>query len=259
MASGIDDAELLARQRASQAAYYRLLGDGHPDSFVAEPLPGLQATVAPISPDRSLPNAVVYEDPDLVLQAHEQLVALYAGAGVRAWTVWVRPGDDALVSELEARGHAVDGTPAIMGAPIAELDVDPRVELDLDPQPTWRAVGELNDAAYGVSPGSLRDPLAGLPPDCATVLVARSGGEPVACAVFETTGGDCEAAFVATLPAARGQGLCGELMREGLRRGRDAGATSATLEGSPMGQPVYERLGYRILGRMRMLELRSAP
>ena len=35
------------------------------------------------------------------------------------------------------------------------------------------------------------------------------------------------------------------------------GAQSATLEGSPMGQPVYAHIGYRELGRMRMLELRK--
>lgn len=258
MAPGMSDVELLERQRASQAAYYRLLGTGHRDSFVARPAEGVQATVAPVSPDRSLPNAVVYKDPQAVLAVHGDLAALYADAGVRAWTIWVRPGDDRLVAELEARGHVIDGTPAIMGAPIDELDLEPCVTLDLDPAPTWRVVGELNDAAYGLTPGSLSEPLAGLDSDHATLLVARSGGTPVACAVFGTTRGDCEAGFVATLPAARGQGLCGELMREGLRRGRDAGATSATLEGSPTGQPVYERLGYRILGRMRMLELRAA-
>ena len=46
-------------------------------------------------------------------------------------------------------------------------------------------------------------------------------------------------------------------MREGLRRARDAGAQSATLEASPMGYPIYERIGYRTLGRLRMLELRK--
>jgi hypothetical protein len=252
------DEQLLGRQRASQHAYYRLIAGGHPDSFVATPRPGVQATVVPVSPERSLPNAVLYTEPEAVLDAYDELAALYADVGVNAWTVWVRPGDDALAAELERRGHKIDGTPAIMGAPLDELDLERRVELDLEPEPRWRVLGELNDSAYGVPPGSLSEPLAGIPPGDYTMLVARLDGMPVACAVFETVGGDCEAGFVATLPAARGRGLCGELMREGLRRARDAGATSATLEGSPMGEPIYSRLGYRSLGRMRMLELRKA-
>ena len=256
--SPFSDDQLLERQRASQHAYYRLIAGGHPDSFLATPRPGVQATVAPVSPERSLPNAVVYTDPQAVLDAYDDLAALYAQAGVRAWTVWVRPADDDLVPELERRGHKIDGTPAIMGCGLGELDLERRVELDLDPQPKWLVVGELNDSAYGIPPGSLSAPLAGIPPGDCTILVARLEGEPVACAVFETVGGDCEAGFVATLPQARGRGLCGELMREGLRRAREGGAQSATLEGSPMGEPLYARLGYRALGRMRMLELRKA-
>jgi GNAT superfamily N-acetyltransferase len=256
--AAFSDEQLLERQRSSQHAYYRLIANGHPESFLATPRPAVQATVVPVSPDRSLPNAVLYTDPEAVLEAYDELADIYDRAGVRAWTVWARPSDDDLVAALERRGHAIDGTPAIMGCGLDEIDLEPRVELDLEPEPRWLTLGELNDSAYGVPPGSLSTPLAGIPPGDYTLLVARLDGAPVACAVFETVGGDCEAGFVATLPAARGRGLCGELMREGLRRAREAGAQSTTLEGSPMGEPVYARLGYRSLGRMRMMERRAA-
>jgi ribosomal protein S18 acetylase RimI-like enzyme len=143
-------------------------------------------------------------------------------------------------------------------ANIDELDLERRVELDLDDGSAgWPVVGRLNDAAYGLPEGALGGTVAGTPPGDYELLVARLDGEPVACAVFETVEGDCEAGLVATLPQARGHGLCGELMREGLRRACDAGAQSATLEASPMGLPIYERIGYRTVGRLRMLELRK--
>ena len=127
--AAFSDQQLLERQRASQHAYYRLIADGHPDSFVATPSPGVQATVAPISPERSLPNAVLYKDPQAVLDVYDELAGIYAEAGVRAWTVWVRPGDDDLAAELETRGHRIDGAPAIMGCALDELDLGQRVEL----------------------------------------------------------------------------------------------------------------------------------
>lgn len=255
--AGFGDEQLLARHRGSQLAFYRLLATGHPDTSLRTPRPGLQAVVAPVSPDRSLPNAVIYTDPASVIDAYDELAALYDGAGIRAWTVWVRPGDDDLCAALETRGHAIDGTPTLMVANIDELDLEQRVELDLDAGAGWPVVGELNDAAYGLPAGALGSTVAGIGPGDYDLLVARKDGDAVACAVFETVDGDCEAGLVATLPKARGHGLCGELMREGLRRARDAGAQSATLEGSPMGSPIYERIGYRTLGRLRMLELRK--
>ncbi len=253
----MDDADLLERERRSQAAYYRAIAAGHPDSFVAVPGDGVQATVVPVSPERSLPNSVVYEAPGAVLECHDEIAALYAAAGVRAWTVWVRPGDDDLAAELERRGHRLDGTPAIMGAQLDAMDLEPRMSLDLDPVIGWDVAGAINDRAYGLEPGSLSTPLAGLTREAMPLLVARVDGEHVACAAFHVVEGDCAAEFVATLPQARGRGVAAELMREGLRRARSAGAVTATLEGSTMGQPIYERLGYRVLGRMRMLELRA--
>src|SRR5207244_214943 len=117
--------------------YYRLIAVGHPDSFLATPHPAVQATVVPVSPERSLPNAVLYSDPQAVLEAYDELAAIYTLAGVRAWTVWVRPADDDLAAELERRGHKIDGTPAIMGCTLDELDLEPRVELDLESDPRW--------------------------------------------------------------------------------------------------------------------------
>ena len=71
-----------------------------------------------------------------------------------------------------------------------------------------------------------------------------------------TPDGHVMAWLVATDPAARGQGLCGELMRTALRDAREAGAMTTSLEGSAMGEPVYAALGYETLGRLALYERR---
>ena len=71
-----------------------------------------------------------------------------------------------------------------------------------------------------------------------------------------TADGHVMAWLVATDPAARGQGLCGELMRTALREARDAGAVTTSLEGSAMGEPIYAALGYETVGRLALYERR---
>ncbi|HEU4656168.1 MAG TPA: hypothetical protein VFR97_01520, partial [Capillimicrobium sp.] len=139
-----DDAELAARQNASHLA---LFADGVATAGEAlHPARGVVAAVVPVVPERSLPNSVVYRDPgaltDDVLDA---LGAAYDAAGVRAWTVWVRPGDDELARRLAARGHVHDGQPMLMAGELAAMDIAPRRELDWEPDPDWALIGRLND------------------------------------------------------------------------------------------------------------------
>lgn len=255
----MDDATLLERRRRSQVVGYRGIGSASPGAVCHDVRPGLVASVVPVCPDASLPNSVLYTDAAAVLDAYEDLVALYAAAGVRAWTVWVVPGDDDLAAELERRGHQLDGTPAIMVARIDELDLDSGAQdLDLDPEPLWADIGELNELAWGVPPGLLARGLADMDHPAIRPFVARLDGAPAAClATVDGPDGDCSLQFVATAPHARGHGLATGLVRHGLRAARERGFTSVSLEGSAMGTPVYARLGYRTLGALRMFERRE--
>ncbi len=254
----MDDRDLAERERRSQLAGYRAIAAGARGSRAVDVAPGLFASVVPATPQASIPNSVLYADPELVVRHHARLAALYAAAGVLAWTVWVRPGDAELEAALLERGHAFDGSPALMAAPYAELDLEPRGALDLDPAPEWAVMGEINDRAFGRPIGALGAALGAAPGW--QPLLARSEGAPACCVAWLVSAdGDCTVNFVATAPEARGRGLAGELMREALRRAREAGATTASLEGSAMGEPVYQRLGYRTLGRLRLLEHRLTP
>lgn len=255
----MDDATLLERRRRSQMAAYRALGTAAPGSAWWDVRPGVQATVVPCCPDRSLPNAVVYSDPAALLDAHDDLAALYADAGVRAWTVWVLPEDDDVAAGLEARGHVLDGTPTMMVAGMADMDLEHADDLDLDPDPSWELLGALNDRAYGLPDGTFAPVLAGMRDPAMRAFIARAGGAPVCgLATIDDGDGDCGLEFVATVPEARGRGLAAGLLRHALRAARDRGCDSVSLEASAMGESVYARMGYRGLGSLRMFERRDA-
>lgn len=257
----MDAAALSARARRSRMACYRSgfsrFGDAAHGVDVAE---GLFACVVPATPNRSVLNSVLYADPEPVLARHGELLALYDAAGCSAWAVWVHDGDDVLADGLLERGHHLDARPTLMGAVLDEMDLEPRVELDLDPEPRWPDVGPINEAAYGLPTGTFAGAVERIPADVALrPLVARIDGRPAACAAWlHSDDGDCAVQSVATLPEAQGRGLAGELLREALRRARAAGCTTTTLDATAAGAPVYERLGYRALSPMRMLEHRRA-
>ena len=252
---------LAERRRRSQLGVYRALGSAAPGSACVQVRPGVQACVVPCCPDRSITNAVVYTDAAALLEAHDELLELYAGAGVRAWTVWVVPGDDELGAALEARGHLRDSSPEMMVAPMSEIDLDGAGDpaLDLDPVPSWPLIGRLNDLAYGLPPGTLEPVVVDMDDPRMRAFITRLSGEPVAgLATYESPEGDCALEFVATAPQARGRGLAAALLRHALRGARERGCTSVSLEASAMGRPVYERLGYRAVGTMGMYEHRRA-
>lgn len=241
--------DLAARHLASQRAFLERFG-----AHTLEPHGSVVAAVTPAAPERSLPNSIAYADPADVLPALDELERAYRAEGIRAWTVWVRPGDEALAAQLEAAGHALDGNPALMGAPIDELALS-ECPLEVVPVTDWRVVGELNDAAYGIT--GLADTFGAYRGDDLTCgWLAVQDGRPLATASVLEWEGDAYVVFVATHPDARGRGLCRGLLSHGLRVARERGCTTTTLEGSSMGEPIYARMGYRTLGRLQLWERR---
>jgi ribosomal protein S18 acetylase RimI-like enzyme len=94
------------------------------------------------------------------------------------------------------------------------------------------------------------------PADPTYTYVARLDGEPASVVVSQDLEGDCSIWCVATLPDARGRGLAAGLMRRALADGRERGCEISTLQATKLGQPVYERLGYRSFGTIEMWERR---
>jgi ribosomal protein S18 acetylase RimI-like enzyme len=236
----VTDDELAARRRATQRSFYSML----PGRWFGP----VFASLVPSSPGRSLFNAVTYEDAAAVPPLLPSLSSLYADAGVRAWTVWVLPGDEPLASALAAAGHALDATPEAMGAALASLSLDgPDVAGDC----TWADVVASNAAAYGVAADELQAMrLAG-----DGVRLYGADGGSVVLAIHDHDG-DAHVTLVGTLEAARGRGLATLLMCQALADARERDCTTTTLVATKMGHPLYARLGYRDFGRVQMWERR---
>lgn len=257
MAEAMENRELLRRVHACLVAEAEYWGDGSTGGRVLR-LPGVVASVSPATPDRSLFNAVVPDTLRALETAYSELAATYAEAGVRAFTVWVGPGDAALAAFLAAQGHVLDSRPLAMAAPMEEISIPPAGDLAWSESRDIQLIGRINDEAYGFPPPAFAAALTRWPSDAGwRGYVAELEGRPVACAmVYESADGDCGVTGVASLPDARGRNIAGRLLGCALDSAKKRGATSTSLQASPLGRPVYAKMGYRDLGEMGMWEHR---
>lgn len=249
-------ADLYQRVRRLLVAEAELFGASAPRARVFR-REGVTASVNPHAPDRSIFNWIVPEGTALLLSAYPELARAYDEGGVRAFTVWVDPGDEELERELASRGHLLDGRPTAMGAELEGLALPDPGDLDVRETRDAALVSGINDAAYGFPPPAFRAAFVRFPDERWRGYLAFSEGRPVACALtYESADGDCGVSGVATLPEARGKGMASRLLAVALREARARGATTTTLQATSKGAPVYTALGYRALGRMSMWEHR---
>jgi ribosomal protein S18 acetylase RimI-like enzyme len=245
--------------RASMADFYRLIGARSPGGKVYEG-GGIVASVAPSCPDRSIVNAVVYEDAGGLAAARAEIGRAYERAGVRAWTVWVPESDTATARLLRVAGHVLDGRPRAMSVELADADLDGGgTGLEWERTQDVAALASINEQAYGAPPGTFAAVMEALARSAASVYLARLDGDPAACLVTLQTDGDCGVYLVATAPSGRRRGLALGLMRQALLDAREAGASTSSLQATSAGQPLYARLGYRDLGVIEMWEHRRDP
>jgi GNAT superfamily N-acetyltransferase len=220
---------------------------------------GMVAVISPEVAARSVFNSVAYTDPAALSAHYEEIAAAYAEAGC-AWTVWVRPDDEAIAAMLERAGHSLDAQPRAMGAELAGVGEPDLNELDWSGEGSPEEMLAINDRAYGYAEGTWRAGLRALPDPC-FIYVARIAGEPVSTVLATDHPGlggtlDCSVWCVGTLESARGMGLAGALMRRAMFDARNRGCATTTLQATKLGRPVYERAGYRDFGPLQMWELR---
>ena len=203
-------------------------------------LPGATAAVFPES--AYLNNAIL--DGNDAEATVVRLAALYADAGVQSWAAWVPSpavefgGADQRatiagltrdITNLVMHTDLADGLPRHSGVVRASIADVERLDVG-EPRPATRL--------------GRPDPVPGL-----TAWVLVEDGVAVAGAYTYQYGSDCGVYAVGTRPEWRRRGLARALVRHALADAFDHGARTASLQSTPMGQPLYESLGFRAAGR----------
>lgn len=254
MSPRIEDSELRRRAIEGIRDEVEAFGGGAQSSQLIR-REGLVASLTPVTPQRSLFNSVYYDDPAVLGEQLDSLAELYDSNGVAAWTVWVPDGDRETAGLLAARGHALDAEPRAMAMELADLGAEPPAPAAVAPGPLDAAAcAALNDSAYGYGPDGFRAGLAG-----ETAIRwhgAFEGGQAVGCVGAIEVGDDCLVTGVATPPEQRGRGIASWLLHRVLADARARDMTTASLQTTRAGAPLYERLGFRDFGFVEMWELR---
>ncbi len=197
--------------------------------------------------------------------------AFFADVG-RGYSIKVRDiGPDADLSLACAEGGLV-----AFGDPVPEMIC--RRRLDDAVPPAGVVLREVTDeqgvadfisvngdayAIYGMPPGVLADlfdrPSSLLADEDTVIVVAYRDEEPVATALTYLSDGIAGLQWVGTVAAVRQMGLGRTVTEWATNVAFDRGATCCTLQASPMGEPVYARLGYETLYHYREWVRWSAP
>ena len=208
-------------------------------------------------------NGVVRLDPAAPVDAVLGLADDWFGSRGRGFTVNAVDGvDDDLRAAAEAAGlHVLRDSPQMILTEAIDAPRPPQggaLRWARDPDELDRFV-EVVDTAYqslGAPAGVIRESVVDTgrmtEPNVDTVL-AEVDGEAVAAAQVVLSHGMGGVYYVGTLEQARGRGL-GELVTAAVTaRGFARGAAFVGLQASPMGEPIYRRMGFRPIYRQRGL------
>lgn len=205
-------------------------------------------------------NTVVRTDPRLPPPDVAERATIFFGRLGHRWTVETARHRDADLEDwlgeagfrraLDLGGMVLD-RPLPQAAQPDEVIIRPVVD---DPDLASFRACELDGFAEDVP--EHRAMVAATFPDLASVggpdaaaFVATVDGHPAAASVVYLAEGAGVVGWVCTLPAFRRRGL-GELVtRAAANAGFEMGAAVSVLQSSPMGEPLYARMGYRLLTR----------
>ena len=199
-------------------------------------------------------------EPDVLITRAD---AFFGGLS-RGYSVKVRDSgeDEDLRAACEAAGLELFGEPVpemLRRSPLAEPPAPDGVTVRLVDDEA--GIGDFVDvnaeayATYGMPaavPPELFDQTATLlaDPD-AHIVIASRGGEALAAAMAYESDGVASLQWVGTRPGARTRGLGALVTVRATNLAFERGASSCTLQASPMGAPLYLQLGYETIYHYR--------
>jgi ribosomal protein S18 acetylase RimI-like enzyme len=189
--------------------------------------------------------------------AAEEVLAMardFFGRRERGFSVMIRAhkDDDLRAAAAIAGMHQLGNAPGmVLDHRLADAQAPPGITLRrVDNAGDLAAFGELMGIAYeslgmprDVAPHQFKRLETVAAPHIVTFL-ACVDDKPAAGAMTIVTHGVAGIYWVGTHPEARGRGLAELCTRAAGNAGFDLGARIAALQASPMGEPVYRRMGY---------------
>jgi GNAT superfamily N-acetyltransferase len=193
----------------------------------------------------------------------------FFGARSRGFSLWVRGGVPEDSDLIEAAGLA--GLEQVFAMP--EMTLHRRAEEPPVPEGVelrrlgtapeaddyWRvARSAYADNGFPPEIFSYYEDHSGLTADNAVALLAYLDSKPVGIAMTIVSHGVAGIYWVGTLAGARGKGIGEAVTAAAINAGFDLGAEIASLQASPMGEPVYRRMGFETIYEYRLL-MHSRP
>jgi hypothetical protein len=207
-----------------------------------------------------LVNGAIRAQPDLAAgEAIDRAKAFFAARG-RGFSVYGLVGrDDDVIEAAEDAGMAAWGDPAplmVLAGAAAPADLPPGVRMErvANAQEVADAAAVCADAyaVYGMPadvPTACLTPRTMLAPDTAAVVAYDDDG-PAATATAMATQGVSYISWVGTAQRAMRRGLGDAVTRAATTAGLELGADVTALLASPMGAPVYRRMGFVDVGHL---------
>ncbi|MCW5891321.1 MAG: GNAT family N-acetyltransferase [bacterium] len=200
-----------------------------------------------------LTNMAIVTGPLAAVALRAHAAAAFAPAAL-PWSAWTRAHADAALEQAlpEAGFFPLAEVPgmALVGAgaePATPKDVVVRAVADARDVTAYRRVMLDAWSVYGVpaqSTAARFASLAGLAGAAAQAFLAWRGGEAVAGAVLYPADGLAGVGWVGTVGDAQGRGYGAAVTWAVVAEGRRRGLAAASLQASPMGEPVYRRMGF---------------
>ena len=181
----------------------------------------------------------------------------------RGFAIWARAGVDAdreLIAAVEAAGcEQVYSMPEmLLRAPAEQPRPADGVEIrGLETAEEAEAYWRIAAAAYASVgfPSEVFGYYEGLEKmegDAAALFLARLDGEPVGIAMTLLSHDVAGIYWVGCLERARGRGIGRAVTAAATNRGFELGADVASLQASPMGEPIYRAMGYETIWDYRL-------
>lgn len=192
----------------------------------------------------------------------------FFGARGRGFALWARAGapedEDLIAAAGEAGLQAVYSMPEMVfdrrveARPLPDGAQMRRVASAADADAYWQVAAEAY-TSIGYPPDAFRHYTAheGLYSENVAAFLVRLDGEPTSIAMTIVTDGVAGIFWVGSTERSRGRGLGWATTAAAVNAGFDLGAEMTALQASPLGEPIYRRMGFETIFDYRLYLVRA--